>query len=245
MSIRTPSELGRVYEPDLAIARRLPSCGGSAPRARSRRAALARVDGRRARRLRGEPPATSRWRATSISARSWRSSARGFRETRCRRAAPATSPSGHIASPSSRSSARRRARAGLDGLRPAGRGRRAADPPRARRRLLHRRRRLRHELARARNRCAVRPADRRAPREQRHVRDDPHAPGAAVSGARRRHRSREPGLPGARARVRGARRTGRANRGLRGCVRACPRLGKPVGARVARRSRSGSARACG
>ena len=143
--------------PTLAIVATLTEFAAGAARARARRAALARVDGGRARRLRGEPRATSRWRATSTSARSWRSSARGFPGTRCRRAAPATSPSGRIASPSSRSSARSSCpRERLDGLRAPGRGRRAADPPRARRRLLHGRRRLRDELARARDRGAVR-----------------------------------------------------------------------------------------
>ena len=48
----------------------------------------------------------------------------------------------------------------------------------------------------ARDGGAVRPADRRPRRQQRHVRDDPHAPGAPVSGPRRRHRSRQPGLRG-------------------------------------------------
>ena len=58
-----------------------------------------------------EPSSTSRWRATSTSARSWPSCGSGFPATRFRRAARATSPSGRIASRSSRSSARRPVRA--------------------------------------------------------------------------------------------------------------------------------------
>ena len=103
-------ELGRVYEPDLAIVATLTEVAVGAARARSRWS-RAGASGRQ----QHEPTtrrtsATSRWRATSTSVRSWRSSARGFPGTRCRRAAPATSPSGRTASPSSRSSARRRAR---------------------------------------------------------------------------------------------------------------------------------------
>ena len=60
-----------------------------------------------------------------------------------------------------------------------------------------------------------------------------------------RHRSREPGLPRARARVRGARRAGRADRGLRGCVRACARLREARRCSSCRSIRSGSARASG
>ena len=48
--------------------------------------------------------------------------------------------------------------------------------------------------------------------EQRHVRDDPHAPGAPLSGPRRRHRSRQSRLRRVRARLRRARRDGRPRR---------------------------------
>ena len=58
-------------------------------------------------------------------------------------------------------------------------------------------------------------ADRRARRQQRHVRDDPHAPGAPLPGPRRRHRPRQPRLRRLRAGVRRARRARRAHRGLR------------------------------
>ena len=87
-----------------------------------------------------------------------------------------------------------------DGLRRARGGRGEARPPRAHRRLLRRRRRLPDERPGARDRRAVRAADRRARRQQRHVRHDPDAPGAALSRPRRRHRSRQPGLRRARAR---------------------------------------------
>ena len=117
--------------------------------------------------------------------------------------------------------------------------------PAARRRLLHRRRRLRDELARARDRGAVRAADRRPAREQRHVRDHSDAPGAAVPGAGDRHRPREPGLRRARARVRRARRAGRADGGLRGGVRAGTGFRQAVGDRACRSIPSGSARASG
>ena len=127
---------------------------------------------------------------------------------------------------------------GLDGLRTTGSGRRAARPSGARRRLLHGRRRLRDELAGARHRSAVRTPDRDPPREQRHVRDDPHAPGAHVSAPRDRHRSREPRLPGARPGLRRARRASRAYGGLRGRLRAGARFGEAGGARVARRPRA-------
>ena len=63
----------------------------------------------------------------------------------------------------------------------------------------------------ARDRGAVRPADRRPRRRQRHVRDDPHAPGAPVPGPRRRHRSRQPDFAALRARLRRARRDRRAH----------------------------------
>ena len=53
-----------------------------------------------------------------------------------------------------------------------------------------------------------------------------------------RHRPREPRLPRARARVRCARRAGRADRGLRGGVRARARLREAVGARASRRPRA-------
>ena len=101
---------------------------------------------------------------------------------------------------------------GLHGLRAAGGRRRPARPSRPRRRLLHGRRRLRHELAGARDGGAVRTPDRRPAREQRHVRDDPHASGTHLPAPRDRHGSLEPRLSRARTRVRGARASGSSGR---------------------------------
>ena len=183
-----------------------------AARARSGRAALARVDGSGARRVRGEPPA----RADGGGRRPGRDHGVPPAAASRRRGPDVRRGQLHRLGASLRRvhavrhagmSAQR-----LDGVRAPGRCRCAADPSGPRRRLLHGRRRLRHELARARDRRAVRAADRRAPRQQRHVRDHPHAPGAAVPGSRDRHRSRQPRLPDARAGVRCARRARRGDR---------------------------------
>ncbi len=56
-------------------------------------------------------------------------------------------------------------------------------------------------------------------RQQRHVRDDSHAPGAALPRPRLGHRPRQPRLRRAGAGVRRARGGGRAHRGLRRCLR--------------------------
>ena len=74
----------------------------------------------------------------------------------------------------------------LDGLRRPGRRRGEGRAPGASRGLHRRGRRLPHDRAGARDRGAGGPADRRARGEQRHVRHDPHAPGAPLPGARRR-----------------------------------------------------------
>ena len=71
-----------------------------------------------------------------------------------------------------------------DGLRRAGGGRGEDRASRADRRLLRRRRRLPDERAGARDgRRSTACRDRRRRRQQRHVRDDPHAPGAPVTRA--------------------------------------------------------------
>ena len=75
---------------------------------------------------------------------------------------------------------------------------------RSHRGLVERRRLLSHERAGARDRVSVRTGHRLHRRRQRHVRDDPHAPGARVSGTRLRHRPRQPGFRRARARLRRA-----------------------------------------
>ena len=79
-----------------------------------------------------------------------------------------------------------------DGLRRPGRGRGEAPAPRADRGRVRRRRGLPDDRAGARDRRAVRRRDRRAGRQQRHVRDDPDAPGAPLPGPRVRDRSRQP-----------------------------------------------------
>ena len=93
---------------------------------------------------------------------------------------------------------------GRDGLRRPGRGRREGRPSGADRRLRRRRRRLPDERPRARGgRAGAAPIVVLA-RQQRHVRNDPDAPGAPVSGPGGRDRSGQPRLRRARAR-----RTGR------------------------------------
>ena len=62
----------------------------------------------------------------------------------------------------------------------------------------------------ARDRGAVRPADRRHRRRQRHVRDDPHAPGAALPGRVVGTELVNPDFARLRPRLRRARRDGRA-----------------------------------
>ena len=67
---------------------------------------------------------------------------------------------------------------------------------------------------------AVRRGDHRAGGEQRHVRHDPHAPGARVPGPRVGHRAGESGFRRLCARLRRPRRDGGAHRGLRARVPA-------------------------
>ena len=83
---------------------------------------------------------------------------------------------------------RARADRGLDGLRRARRHRRRAGAPRPAGRRVLRRRRLPHDRAGAGDRRAVRREGDVHRRQQRHVRHDPHAPGARVPGTRERHR---------------------------------------------------------
>ena len=72
----------------------------------------------------------------------------------------------------------------------------------------------------ARDGRAVRPADRRDRRRQRHVRDDPHAPGAPFPGRVVGTDLVNPDFAALRARVRRARRDRRAHGRVRGRVRA-------------------------
>ena len=61
-------------------------------------------------------------------------------------------------------------------------------------RRVRRRRRLPHERAGIRHGRAIRPADPGGPARQRHVRHDPHAPGAGISRPRLGHDPEEPGF---------------------------------------------------
>ncbi len=78
-----------------------------------------------------------------------------------------------------------RAALGRDGVRPSVGDRGKARPPRPRRRMHRRRRGLPDERSRARDGGAARGAGCRPRGRQRDVRDDPHAPGAQLPGARR------------------------------------------------------------
>ena len=122
-----------------------------------------------------------------------------------------------------------------DGLRRARGGCRQAAPSRARRGRDRGRRRLPDDRAGARDGGAVRRSDRRAHRQQRHVRDDSHAPGAALPRPRLGHRPRQSRLRRAGAGVRRARSGGRAHRGLRRCLRRGARRRTARGDRASRR----------
>ena len=89
-------ELGRVYQPALPILAAPESFAAAVAELRVD-AALARLGGRRARRLRGVAAGTARCRASSTSASASRTCASACR-TRSSRTAPATTPSGSTAS---------------------------------------------------------------------------------------------------------------------------------------------------
>ncbi len=91
--------------------------------------------------------------------------------------------------------------------------------PEANRRLLRGRRRLPDDRTGIRHRRPVRPAGDHRGGRQRHVRHHPHAPGAALSRPRGRHRAEEPGLRGLCARVRRLRRDRGEDRRFRRRVR--------------------------
>jgi len=99
-----------------------------------------------------------------------------------------------------------------------------------------RRRRLPEERPGDRHRRAVRRGVRRTGGEQRHVRHDPHAPGARVPGPRLGDRSAESGFRRLRPRLRRARRDGGADRGLRAGLRARGGFGQAGADRAAHRS---------
>ena len=201
-----PDELGRVYEPELAIVSRA--------RAVRRRAAPLGplVDGRRWREgppqahadYLDEPPPRPERRAASTSATvmALLRGAAARRRDRSR-TAPATSRSGRTASTSS-------ARYGTQ-LAPTSGAMGYGVPAAVAAKLVHPERTVvcfagdgDFLMTRpgARDRGPVRRPGRRARRRQRHVRDDPHAPGASLPRPRQRHRPRQPRLRRARARVR-------------------------------------------
>jgi acetolactate synthase-1/2/3 large subunit len=100
-----------------------------------------------------------------------------------------------------------------------------------------RRRRLPHERAGDRHRRAIQRAVCRVGGEQRHVRHDPHAPGARISGARFRHGAQESGLCRLCAGLRRPRRDGDRDRGVRAGLRAGGRFGQAGADRAQDRSR--------
>ncbi len=101
-----------------------------------------------------------------------------------------------------------RPRFGLDGLRRAGGDRRQARRSRAHRDRLRRRRRFPDERAGIRHRRPIRSAGRRRRDRQRHVRHDPHAPGARISRPRQRDAIAQSRLRRPGARLRRPRRDG-------------------------------------
>ena len=170
--------------PDLADRRRAAGVRGRRTRARARRAAPARVDGGGARRLRRQPSARA---------------ARGRRRPRRDHGVPAPAPAGRrgpderrrqlhrlgaplrrVLAASAPSSPPQR----LDGLRGRRRrSRRRSSTPTGSRVCLAGDGDFVMSSPGVRDRGAVRPAHPRAARQQRHVRDDSHAPGAARSPA--------------------------------------------------------------
>ena len=85
----------------------------------------------------------------------------------------------------------------LHGLRHAGSGRSSTRPSRSARRVLRGRRLLHDDRPGDGDGRPIWPAAHRDRRQQRHVRDDPHASGARVPDARSGHRDRQPRLRGA------------------------------------------------
>ena len=229
-----PDELGRVYEADLAInagpaefARALdaiepvPDPAWTASTAKVRAA----IRGRATSRANRAPRSTSRTSCTSSTTSS------GRRDPVQRRG----ELRGLAASLLSLQALRHadRARRGCDGVRSPGGDRRQAAPSRAHRARVRGRRRVPHDGLRPRDGGAVRHRRRRDRRQQRDVRNDPHAPGEGLSGPRRRDRPAQPGLRRVRPRVRRARRARRAHGRLSGGVRSRARRERARAARAA------------
>ena len=234
-------ELGRVYHAELADRRRHAGVRGGAARARRRRAS--RWDGLDrggARRLRREPRRPARARRRSTSARSSPS----LRDAAARDAI-VTNGAGNFSVWVHRFWRFTRYRtqlaptSGAMGYGAAGRGRgEAASTPSATVVCFAGDGGFLMSAARSsRRRCSTASPIVVLVVEQRHVRHDPHASGAPLSGPRRRHRprrirtsprSRAPSAP---------RRDGRAHRGVRARARARASRRAACAARAARRSR--------
>ena len=180
-----PDEIGRVYEPDgrdrriRATLRRVPRAARAARRERAGRA-----PDRGARRL----PGDARGAAAPRRGRDDGGDGSASRAPRARRDPDERRRQLHRlgasllrvpALPDAARAALRR-----DGIRPPRRDRGEARPSRPGRRLPRRRRRLPHDRAGARDRAPGGCPGRRARRRQRDVRDDPHAPGAALPRSR-------------------------------------------------------------
>ena len=147
-----PEELGRVYEPTLGDRLVWAALRGGARRG-SRRSTARRRRRDAATRTFARTSTGGRCRArVDLTRRDGERFASGSGPTRSSPTAPATSPSGRIASTVPALPHAARAGARRDGLRPAGRDRRKARPSRPRRRLHRGRRRLPDERARARDR---------------------------------------------------------------------------------------------
>ena len=214
-----PAELGRVYQPSLAVLSGVAEFAAAAPLVDGARwaewTAAARADyeawirarrGARRRRRHGRGGRLPARRAR----RRRRAHQRRGQLLRLGRALLPVAALRHAA----RAAERR------DGLRRAGGAGGEARAPRARGRRVRGRRRLPDVRDGARHRGPGGAADPRDRRQQRHLRDDPHAPGAALPRARDRHRPRQPRLRRPRARLRRPRRADRARRRVPGRLAA-------------------------
>ena len=177
------------------ICRSTPRPPLSRPRSKdcSRRASCVGATRRRSRTGISWPGPTSprRCPAKSISGRSSSGFATGCHPMRSSATAPGISPSGFIAIIVIGAMARSFADLGLHGLRRAGGDRDEAPGAGPHGRCLRRRRRLPDDRAGVRHRRAIRAADDSRGRGQRHVRNDPHAPGAPLPRPRRGDRPEE------------------------------------------------------
>ena len=180
-------ELGRVYQPAIAIdATPLEFLSALAAMTPLRATGLARADRCRARRLRGVARAAAGTRGRRpVADRSLARRAPARRRDRHQRRGQLFDVDASPVS-LSRLSLAAGALFRLDGLRRSRGSRCESGAPRPPRAVMERRRVLPDERTGARDRGSVRPRDRLLRDRQRHVRDDPHAPGANLSGTRAR-----------------------------------------------------------